>query len=235
MHGGQYLTRAILSALSIDTDHCAHTYAALYRFLLKNLLHSWDFTLCVKLYSVANIYGCNSCIGCIRIEVEIYLVYFDPFCDAKSFRFIQLEFLVENFDIYDFIENVINYNLINIFDTLKSKIITIHWLLIKKIICSVLLKILSITSLCWIFKLVQENIQIWLWMVHYVYNNLIYLNIIVLYCYITLNVINKFNCLWNKNFHCIIFRIAKILNGTFIKDTIYYWWKIIWQKCVGRM
>lgn len=56
--------------------------------------------------------------GAIRalapIEVEIYLVHFGS-CDAKSFRFVQLEFLIyKNFDIYDFIENVINYNLINI-------------------------------------------------------------------------------------------------------------------------
>lgn len=57
--------------------------------------------------------------GAIRalapIEVEIYLVHFGSFYDAKSFRFVQLEFLIyKNFDIYDFIENVINYNLINI-------------------------------------------------------------------------------------------------------------------------
>lgn len=49
------------------------------------------------------------------------------------------------------------------------------------------------------------------------------MNIIVLYCYITLNVINKFNCFSNKNFRCNkIFRIAKILNGTFIKEYLFH-------------
>lgn len=61
--------------------------------------------------------------------MEIYLVRFGPFCDANNFRFVQLEFLIyENF-IYDFIENVINYNLINLLKSIlesKVKIITIN-------------------------------------------------------------------------------------------------------------
>lgn len=67
---------------------------------------------------------------------------------------------------------------------IKVKIITINWLLIRKIIHSVLLKILLVLSIIsLLLKLVQENIQIWRRIVHYVYNNLIYLiyNIIVLY------------------------------------------------------
>lgn len=64
----------------------------------------------------------------IRIEGEIYLVCFGPFCDANNFRFVQLEFLI-HFGIYDFIENVINYNLINLLKSIlesKVKIITIN-------------------------------------------------------------------------------------------------------------
>lgn len=93
--------------------------------------------------------------------MEIYLVCFGPFCDANNFRFVQLEFLIyENFDIYDFIENVINYNLINLLKSIlesKVKIITINWLLGR----------------LFVQYFVQENTQIWI--VHYVCNNLIYL------------------------------------------------------------
>lgn len=93
--------------------------------------------------------------------MEIYLVRFGPFCDANNFRFVQLEFLIyENFDIYDFIENVINYNLINLLKSIlesKVKIITINWLLGR----------------LFVQYFVHENTQIWI--VHYVCNNLIYL------------------------------------------------------------